>query len=119
MAEDLDRLMTPLQAAIWTFLKERFLGPENAEPRATVLSRYNLIHNSEIGDRDFREAVAELVVHFKKPICTSSAGGYFVARTMKDLEQAVADLESRGGAIFERARALKETIPLERQERLF
>lgn len=116
---DRDQQMTPLQAAIWNFLREEYVGPEAMTPRAAILARFNLMTGRDLDDRKFREAVSELVTIYKKPICTTSAGGFYVARTMKDLDLAVRDLEAKGAACFERARALQETIPLERQERLF
>ncbi len=58
--------MSPLQAAIWNFFRENYAGPDKATPRATILTRYNLIHRKEISDREFREIVSELVTVFKK-----------------------------------------------------
>ncbi len=110
--------MSPLQSAIWNFLLAGYVGPENAAPRAVIIGRYNLIHKTELGDRKFREIVSDLVVNFKKPVATSASGGYFVARTQRELENAIYDLESKGAAIFDRARILKETIPLSAQEDL-
>ena len=120
MPDHLDSLMTPLEAAVWAFIIQRHTGPENAQPRSAILWRFNSIHPGfGINDRQFRQVVSDLVTRFKKSICTSPSGGYFVARTMKDLDIGVRALESAGAAFFERARSLKETLPLEQQEDLF
>ncbi|HWO42639.1 MAG TPA: hypothetical protein VNO43_12635 [Candidatus Eisenbacteria bacterium] len=111
--------MSPTQASIWSFLKEHYAGLENAAPRAAILTRYNLIHRSDISDRDFREAVSQLVTIFKKPICTSPAKGYFVARTEREKQEALNYLDSVLTEVSDRRRALAETDPLERQESLF
>jgi len=42
-----------------------------------------------------------------------------VARTRKELDAAANDLKARGAAIFDRARTLETTEPLEKQENLF
>jgi hypothetical protein len=39
------------------------------------------LRDSILTDHDFRDTVSQLVIIFKKPICTSPAVGYFVART--------------------------------------
>lgn len=119
MSGDLDNMMSALQAAVWSFLRESYVGPEAMTPRAAILVRFNLMTGKDLDDRTFRQVVSELVTLYKKPICTTSAGGFYVARTTKDLDLAIRDLEAKGATIFERARALKETIPLEQQERLF
>ena len=118
MAFDRDSLMSPLQAAIWAFLLERHVGPENAQPRAAILCRYNLLHGSHLDDRPFRAVISELVKFFKKAICTSPSGGYFVARTLAEKKIALNYLDSVLGEIGDRRRALDEADPLERQERL-
>jgi hypothetical protein len=56
---------------------------------------------------------------WKKPICTTPGGGYFVARTSRERDEAINYLKSVGSEIFERARALEESDPLDRQENLF
>jgi len=114
----LDSQMSRLQASLWKFLLEYFIGPENGASREKVLARYNAWHSSQIIDRDFREVVSDLVVNFKKPICTSPSGGYYVARTPDELDISIRYLEKTGGAFFERARSLKEAIPLQRQGNL-
>ena len=113
-----DTLMSSLQASLWAFLRERHVGPENAQPRAAILARYNLLHNSQLDDRHFREAVSELVKVFKKAICTSPSGGYFVARTLAEKKIALHYLDSVLTEVGDRRRALDEADPLERQERL-
>lgn len=115
----IDTRMTSLQADIWQFLLEKFAGIENATPRAAILARFNLVRACQVSDRDFREAVSNLVVVFKKPICTSPAKGYFVARTEREKQEALNYLDSVLTEIGDRRRALAETDPLERQERLF
>jgi hypothetical protein len=114
-----DSLMTPLEAAVWAFLKERFAGMENAQPRTTVLTRFNILRVSPVSDRDFRETVAQLVTVYKKPICTTPARGYFVAKTEGEKKEALNYLDSILTEVGDRRRALAETDPLERQERLF
>lgn len=113
-----DSLMSPLQSSIWRFLLERHVGPENAAPRAAILARYNLLRNSNLDDRDFRHVVSELVTVFKKAICTSPARGYFVARTIREKEEALHYLDSVLTEVGDRRRALAEADPLDRQERL-
>lgn len=113
-----DGRMSPLQAAVWAFLLERYVGPENAAPRAAILARYNLLHSSNLDDRDFRQIVSELVTVFKKAICTSPARGYFVARTLAEKQEALHYLDSVLTEVGDRRRALDEADPLERQERL-
>ena len=68
------------RSPIWPFLKERFAGKENAAPRAVVVTRFNMVRAAPISDRDFRDTVAHLVTIDKKPICTTLAAGYFVAK---------------------------------------
>lgn len=111
--------MSPLQADVWNFLLERHSGAENAAPRSAILARFNLIHKKELTDRVFRKVVADLVTDFKKAICTTPEAGYFVARTGRELDAAVNNLKAKGAAIFERARVLEATEPLEKQESLF
>jgi len=60
-----------------------------------------------------------LVTDFHKAICTTPAHGYYAARTGRELDAAVNHLKAIGTTIFERARALEATEPLEKQERLF
>jgi hypothetical protein len=114
-----DSQMTPIQAAVWSFLKERFAGRQNATPRATILTRFNLLRLSELSDRDFRDTVPQLVTVFKKPICTTPTAGYFGANTEAEKREALNYLDSTLTEIGDRRRALAETDPLERQERLF
>lgn len=119
MTSDRDHLMSPLQAAVWQFLLAHFSGAEGTTPRAVIISRYNLLRGTELDDRTFRQVVSELVTVFKKPICTSPGGGYFVANTARELNAAINYLKSAGSAFFERAKSLEEADPLERQENLF
>ena len=56
---------------------------------------------------------------FKKLICTSPSRGYFVARTQAEKQEALNYLDSVLTEVGDRRRALAETDPLERQERLF
>jgi hypothetical protein len=111
--------MSPIQAAVWAFLKERFAGKENAAPRATILTRFNMVRLSELSDRDFRDVVSQLVIVYKKPICTTPPVGYFVAKTEAEKREALHYLDSVLTEVGDRRRALAETDPLERQERLF
>jgi len=76
--------MTDLQAEIWQFLLERFIGVENAKPCETILVRFNPIRKKEISDREFRETVSQLVTVYKTAICTSPTRGYNMARTMSE-----------------------------------
>lgn len=111
--------MSELQAEVWKFLLARFAGINNAAPRAAILSRYNLLHNKELSDREFRETVSILVSIYKKAICTHPARGYFVARTVAEKNEAINYLDSVLSEVGDRRRALAEADPLERQERLF
>ena len=113
-----DSLMTPLQSSIWSFLKERYSGSDNAAPRAAILARYNLLSFKELDDRTFREEVSTLVCVFKKAICSTPAKGYYVARTVGEKKEALNYLDSILTEIGDRRRALAEADPLERQERL-
>ena len=115
----IDPRMTQIQSEIWSFLLEKFAGIEHAAPRVTILSRFNMVRAGQISDRDFREAVSNLVVVFKKPICTSPSKGYFVAKTEREKQEALHYLDSVLAEVGDRRRALAETDPLERQERLF
>ena len=81
--------------------------------------RYKLHNKVELSDRAFRDQVSELVTVWKKAICTTAESGYFVVRTARERDEAINYLKSAGSEIFERARALEEADPLERQERLF
>lgn len=119
MTFDRDKDMNPLQAAVWGFLKDRYAGLDNAATRAGILCRFNLVRSDVVSDRDFREAVSQLVTIFKKPICTSPSKGYFVARTEREKQEALNYLDSVLTEVGDRRRALAETDPLERQENLF
>lgn len=110
-------LMTPLEKAVWEFLRERFAGPENAVKRETIIARFNLVHPTlAVSDRVFRDTVSVLVKVYKKAICTTSARGYFVARTMTEKKEALNYLGSVLAEIGDRFRALDEADPLESQE---
>lgn len=113
-----DDLMSDVQRSVWDFMRRRFAGSDNAAPRATILARYNLFYPN-LGDREFRDIVSQLVTVFKKPICTTPHRGYFVARTEREKQEALNYLDSVLTEIGDRRRALAETDPLERQERLF
>jgi hypothetical protein len=113
------REMPPLEASIWNFIRTHFLGVENAAPRGTVRVRYNLSHRADVGDREFRDVIAQLVTVYKKPICTTPHRGYYVARTEAEKQEALHYLDSVLSEIADRRRALADTDPLERQERLF
>jgi replication-associated recombination protein RarA len=102
--------MPLLDAAVWTFLKERFAGKENAAPRVTILSRFNLLRISPVSDRDFRETVSQLVIVYKKPICTTPAVGYFVAKTEAEKREALNYLDSVLTEVGDRRRALGKPI---------
>lgn len=122
-----DEFMSIAQQAVWDFLLDNYAGPGRATPRRSIIARFNnfapIVMRKpcfiRLDDRSFREIVSDLVTFFAKPICTTSAGGYFVAETPDDLDHAVAELESRAVAILERAKALKATVPLSLQRRLF
>lgn len=116
---DEQRDMTDLENSIWEWMVAHHAGEVNASPRAAILARYNLFHLKKVADREFRGICASLVTRFGLAICTTSDGGYFVARTPEELAHAVRDLESRAVAILDRARALKAARPLEPQGRLF
>jgi hypothetical protein len=116
------RDMTAQERAIYDMLLAHNIGEERAQPREKILERWNHFHGIQHGkltDRAFRQIVADLVTHFSRPICTTSAGGYFIARTGDELDMAVRDLESKGTTILERARALRKAQPLEPQKSFF
>ncbi|MGE0680008.1 MAG: hypothetical protein AB7P69_03720 [Candidatus Binatia bacterium] len=112
-------LMTDLERTVWEWLVAHHPGAAQDCPRADILARYNIYHVKKLSDREFRATCADLVAKFNLAICTTSGGGYYVARTPQELEHAVRDLESRAVAILERAKALKQARPLEPQGRLF
>lgn len=112
-------LMTDEQHAVWDWLVAHHVGVEHAAPRAEIIEHYNHFHIPKLSDREFRQICSDLVVHFGRPICTTAGGGYYVARTPDELTRAVRDLESRALAILERARALKQAMPLDPQGKLF
>jgi len=114
-----DSLMTEKQRQVWGWLVGHHAGKANAGPRASIIALFNTYHVTHISDREFRQIVSDLVVHWEKAICTTSDGGYYVARTPDELVHAIADLESRAVSILARAKALKAAIPLEPQGRLF
>lgn len=119
MAAD-QRDMTDLEKSVWEWLVAHHAGQDNAAPRAAIVERYNLYHVApKLTDRVFRQTCADLVTYFGLAICTTSGGGYFVARDPRELGEAVADLESRAVAILERAKALKLARTLEAQGRLW
>ena len=124
MSTNHDTAMTSAQRAVWDFLLDGYVGHMKATPRRTIIARFNGFHAQNapilhLDDRTFRDTVSLLVSQFNKPICTTSGGGYFVARTPDELDYAVKELESRGKVVFERARALKHSNPLEPQRELF
>jgi hypothetical protein len=85
--------MSPLQKPSGSFSEKGFAGAENAVPRSATLTRF--IRHQELPDRDCRDRVgSQLVTVFKKPICTSPAKGYFVARTERDQQDALNYLDS-------------------------
>jgi len=110
--------MTPLQSAIWQFLSDRYSGPESATPRSKIIGAYNAWHQAILDDRTFRQVASDLVIVFKKPICTSPSMGYFVANSVDDRDIGVRALKAAGATFFERARQLEETIVVEYQGRL-
>ncbi len=111
--------MTGLHLEIYQFLLDHFTGVENAAPRSAIRMRLKILKNRDINDRAFRQVVSELVTDHKKAICTTPDHGYYVARTGKELDAAVNHLKAIGSTIFERARALEATDPLDKQESLF
>lgn len=108
-----------LHAEIWGFLVEHFVGVENRTNRAAILQRFNLISGKNLSDRFFRQIVSDLVTDYQKAICTLADGGYYIARTGRELDAAAAELESKGAACFDRARRLRQCEPIDRQESLF
>lgn len=114
---------TGLHLEIFQFIKSRFTGAENATPRDQVIVQFNFYKKKDINDRVFRQVVSELVTVYKKAVCTTPGvkdkpAGYFFARTGTELDAAVNHLRAIGSANFDRAKALAETDPAERQERL-
>lgn len=107
---------------IYKFLLENFAGIDKAAKRSAVLQRFNLVHKKEITDRDFRAVISELIVVYKKPICTAPSSGYYVAIGEAEKDIALHYLDSLLTEIGDRRRALAAAVPLAarpRQERLF
>ena len=120
MADQRD--MTNQERAVYDLLLAHNIGAERAQPREAILARWNTYHalkHGKLSDRTFRQIVSDLVVHFGRPICTTSAGGYYIARTAGELDDAIRDLESKATTILDRARVLRRTLPLEPQASLF
>lgn len=114
---------TGLHLEVYQFLAERFTGAENATPREKIIAQFKFYRNKNIDDRLFRQVVSDLVMVYKKAICTTpgtkgNPKGYFFARTSAELDAAVNHLRAIGSANFERANALATTDPAERQGRL-
>ena len=119
-----DTAMTSVQRAVWDFLVAGYVGQQQATPRKQILARFNSSQGQNpsllpIDDRTFRDTVSLLVSQFNKPICTISGGGYFVASHPQELTQAVKDLRSRAGLIFERANKLQASEPVKQQGEMF
>jgi hypothetical protein len=111
--------MSPIQAAVWAFLKERFAGKENAAPRATILTRFNILRHAPISNRDFRDTLSQLVIIYKKPICTTPAERVFRGENRGGKKRG-AQLSGFGSDRGRRSPACAgRTDPLERQEKLF
>jgi hypothetical protein len=76
------------------------------------ISREVLVHNlfgmfTDSHDRQVRDAIASLVTNNHRPIvATSDGAGYFVARTLHEADHAIAELDSRIGALQARKRGI-------------
>ena len=89
-------------------------------PRAGILAHLNALHpRLHLSDRDFRQSVANLIRQDRKPICTTSSGGYYVARTQEELSTGIAALRKQARSLIERANALDKTLPVKEQGELF
>ena len=111
--------MSAQEREVWEWLVAHHAGAENAAPRGGILARYNIYKIPKLSDREFRAICAALVTRFSLAVCTTSEGGYYVARTPNELARAVAELEARAVSILDRARALRNARPLEAQGRLW
>jgi hypothetical protein len=60
-----------------------YTGAAAATPHRTTLLRYKHRYNLELTDGTFRGQSFDLVKVWKKPMCTTPAGGYFVASTAR------------------------------------
>jgi hypothetical protein len=64
-----------------------YTGAAAATPHRTTLLRYKHRYNLELTDGTFRGQSFDLVKVWKKPMCTTPAGGYFVASTARERDQ--------------------------------
>ena len=77
---------------------------------AFAVSRQGLSAATGLSDRTVRQSIHELIVHRRVPVCSSPAGGYWIAATVQELEDAVRFIEAYGSECMERARCLREAF---------
>lgn len=85
---------------IFNFLKKA--GPVKRDSLLMYLHE----HGHKITDREMRKIIEYMVVKENYPIGSSHKRGYFIVNTANDLDCALADLKSKGKAIFNRANSL-------------
>ena len=105
--------------AVWQFLRHHYVGRDRACTRDKILEHYNEDARAPLADRDFREIVSTLVSTYRKPICTLSRGGYFVAHEQEEIAGAVSELRVRAQRLLSRASALAVTDPEKVQTEMF
>lgn len=94
-----------LPAEVWKVMQFR----EGHLQRITKAEIAQAIYGeyTETIDRQIRDAVAYLVTREYRPIvATSDGAGYFVARNLEEAQHAIAEIDSRIGALVERKRGL-------------
>ncbi len=115
--------MQTIQQRILEFLKPR----DSKNPMSRVVLLNLLLSNGEdISDRQMRLAVAEMVTQGEVPIGTNTQG-YFMVRTIEDLEAADGQLKAKQQAICDRRNALlrayqslqRDNTPQDSQRELF
>src|SRR5579864_8834632 len=85
---------------------------------AFVISREALSAETGLSDRRVRQAIHELIVERGLPICSSRTGGYFLAASHQELEDAVRFIESYRDEQAQRARCLREAFATFEAEQL-
>ena len=76
------------------------------------ISRHALVYATQMSDRRIRQSLHELVTQRKLPICSSLSGGYFLASTYGELEEAVGLMRRYANEMMERSRVLSMCRPM-------
>lgn len=75
------------------------------------ISRLALVKSAGIDDRKARKIINDLVTTYKYPICSAyDGGGYFIANTAAEIEEAILKLRKHGVHIIDRERALQAAL---------